>query len=489
MRSLAWSIVLLLLSGAAFAPAAAADTTPPKAPYFVDVKDVQESSLRIFWGAAWDAGGIASYAVYRDGAAQPLHTQPASAQRAWTDHSVRPGTVYTYVVRATDKAGNLGVPKSVTVTTAGSPYEPPGPPDLAARPRGYMTHLPHQTSGLGEYVELARDGGANAIRDEAWWARIEPSPGVYDWTPSDSIVRLAADRGLRVLLVADTTPTWASGASETDSTWFFYPPTNPADYGAFAGRLAERYGANGTFWAENPTVPKYPLAGIEIWNEQNYEGFWGHRQPDPAHYTAMLRSAYAAIKAVDPSIAVVVGGLASVSAYDDADCDGTPDGGVRDGAINPVRYLEQMYAHGAQGYFDAVGWHPYVYKRGAAMADLLEYDVCSTWSQMAQTPVSARSLMLAHGDGAKKIWATELGIPTCALLGLYPCVSQEQQAELVTSEFALWKSYDWAGGFFVYDLRDDCSSLLNVQCHFGVVTTGNAPKQAYGALKAAWEAE
>lgn len=388
-RRTAWPITLLLLLVASVFAAptvAAADTTPPSAPYFVSVKDVTETSVRVYWGPATDENGIDTYVVYRDG--QPLHEQPGNVHRAWTDGTVQSGTTYLYEVRAIDPYDNVGPPNDELVTTPGDPAPPP-PPDPDAPVRGYATHIPHLTSGIPQYVALAANGAANTIRDEAWWAKIEPEPGVYDWTLPDSIIRHAAERGLRVLLMAYTAPTWASGASEGDENWFSTPPIDPADYGAFAGKLAERYGTGGTFWAENPDLTETPLAGIEIWNEQNASVFWGSQQPDAAHYTGMLQSAYTAIKAEDPSITVVVGGLASVGGYDDADCDGTPDGGVIADRVNPVRYLEQAYAAGAQGYFDAVGWHPYVFdfEGESTMPELLEYDECSTWSQIGRAHV------------------------------------------------------------------------------------------------------
>jgi len=411
---------------------------------------VTESQVRVYSGPATDENGIETYQVYRD--SELLHEQQGSAHPAWTDTSVEGGRTYFYEVRATDPAGNVGPPKNKTVTTPGEPG-PPDPPDPNAPIRGYMAHIPHLVeagdTGIADYADLAATSGGNTIRDEAWWGRIEAEPGVYDWTLPNSIMSHAAERGLRVLLMADTAPSWASGANKADPNWFSTPPIDPADYGAFTGKLAERYGAGGDFWTENPELIEVPLAGIEIWNEQNGEVFWGGLSPEPAHYTAMLQSAYTAIKAVDPSITVVVGGLAAGGGtYDDGDCDGTPDGGVLPGhGVNAVNYLEDMYAAGAQGYFDAVGWHPYVFDPDAeqTMPELLEYDECSMWSQMAETPESARSLMTANGDSAKEIWITEAGYPTCVLFALYPCVYQADQALLLTSEFDLWTTYDWAG--------------------------------------------
>ena len=74
--------------------------------------------------------------------------------------------------------------------------------------------------------------------------------------------------------------------------------------------------------------------------------------------------------------------------------------------MNPLNFLEQMYANGARTSMDAVGWHPYNFPWG------LRFFTWSAWSQMYATSPSARSIMKANGDGKKKIWVTEWGAPT-----------------------------------------------------------------------------
>ena len=69
-----------------------------------------------------------------------------------------------------------------------------------------------------------------------------------------------------------------------------------------------------------------------------------------------------------------------------------------------------MYADGAQGSFDGVGYHPYTFpstRRPSSSG--------RPGPQMSQTSPSLRSLMAAHGDSAKKIWITEFGAPTGSL--------------------------------------------------------------------------
>ncbi len=353
--------------------------------------------------------------------------------------------------------------------------------------RGYVSHITSQHD-TRTYLNLLSQSGATAVRDEIPWVDIEGPQGVFDWTEGDTLITDAAQNGLHLLMIVDQTPAFASGASTSANNWTWAPPTNPADYGTFAGRVAARYGANGTFWASHPTLPRVLPAGIELWNEENEAGFWGNSTPDPVKYAAMVTSAYSAIKAADPTMLVVTGGLAPAGAYNDVDCTGASNMPSDGSQINPVNYLQDLYANGIQGSVDAVGWHPYNFNAGWTASQMLAYDPCNAWSQMADTPVSARSLMTANGDGAKTIWATELGAPTCIKGATYTCVSESAQADLATQGVAAWRGYTWSGGFFWYDIRDDSGgkSKTDEEQHFGAVRANNSLKPSYNALKGAW---
>ena len=130
------------------------------------------------------------------------------------------------------------------------------------------------------------------------------------------------------------------------------PPASAAQFATFAGQVAARYAPLGA-------------GTFEIWNEPNNAGFWSPK-PNPAAYTADLKAAYAAIKRADRSAFVVSGGLAPEAN------DGTN--------INAITFLQDMYAHGAKGSFDAVSYHPYSYP---ALPD--SFQSWSGWSQMSQT--------------------------------------------------------------------------------------------------------
>ena len=145
-------------------------------------------------------------------------------------------------------------------------------------------------------------------------------------------------------------------------------------------------------------------------------------------------------------------------------------------AWNGLSYLQALYSDGIHGYFDAVGWHPYNYWNDASAAQMLAYNRCSGWSQMALTDVSVRSLMIVNGDAGKKVWVTEVGVPTCVPDARYGCVSPTQQAVLAAREARIWQSLSWAGGFYWYDIRDDGLSAQDAESNFGVVSWADLPE-------------
>ena len=354
-----------------------------------------------------------------------------------------------------------------------------------AEPVGYNAHVLGQED-TARYIGLIENGGATSLRTDVSWASVEAIPGRFDWSGPDEVISQAASHHLNVLMLVDTSPAWASGASTSRSDSLWLPPRSPAAYGAFAAAVAARYGVGGAFWRKHPHLPRFLPAGIELWNEENTSIFWGNQTPDPAAYAAMVKAAYTRIKQADPAMTVLVGGLASNGGYDDVTCSNQKGVSHDHAAWNELNYLQALYANGIHGYFDAVAWHVYNYWPGASAAEMLAYNRCSAWSQMASTPVSARSLMDSHGDAAKRLWITETGAPTCIPGAAYACISPILQADLAADEARQWKTFPWAGGFYWYDIRDDSGALMDPETHFGAVSSTNSPKPSYYALQDAW---
>jgi hypothetical protein len=300
---------------------------------------------------------------------------------------------------------------------------------------------------LAREFDTYRAGGAGWTRIDINWELIQRNgPNTFDWVAFDRVVQAARARGLSVLATILYTPRWARPAG-TDGT---YAPSDLSAYSSFAAAAAAHYAPMGVHtW--------------EIWNEPNI-GFW-KPAPDPERYTQMLKLAYAAIKRADPTAFVVSAGLSPYGARGDASAH----------EMNPLTFLERMYAAGAHGRFDALGWHPYNF-RG------IDYHPASAWSQVAETKPSARSIMAANGDGDKQIWGTEFGAPT-GTAG--DAVSEAAQAQLVTAGYATWKTWSFAGPLFWFSFRDAGTNRSDREDNFGLLRFDFSPKPSFAAYQRA----
>jgi polysaccharide biosynthesis protein PslG len=301
---------------------------------------------------------------------------------------------------------------------------------------------------LGRELDFARSAGSRWLRADLNWEIVQHGgPQSFDWTRYDRIVEAARSRGLRVLLAIVYTPEWARPGTSSGA----YPPVDLRTYAAFCRAAVARYSARG-------------VGHWEIWNEPNLAAFW-KPAPSPTRYAAMLRLAYAAIKRADPKAFVVSGGLAPYGAY----------GQATRGRMNPLTFLQRMYAARARGSFDALGWHPYNFGG-------LSFHRSSAWSQVLRTTPSVRSLMSANRDARKPVWATEFGSPT----GTSPdAVSEAAQAQLVRDGFARWRTWSFAGPLFWYTLRDAGRNPADREDNFGLLRRDFSAKPSFSAYQAA----
>lgn len=287
--------------------------------------------------------------------------------------------------------------------------------------------------------------GITEIRLDANWDWVQyGGQNTFDWSQLDQAVASVRAAGMSVDLIVDGCPPWAavSGTSGDDSP----QPASSAQYARWASDVAARYAPKG-------------VNTFEIWNEPNSVAFW-QPAPNPAAYTADLIAADKAIKKVDPSAFVLSAGLAPESN------DGTD--------INAITFLQRMYAYGARGYFDGVGYHPYSYP-----ALPHTYDSWSGWSQMSQTSPSIRSVMAANGDSGKRVYVTEVGAPSGGPWG----VGQTSQAAEFTQAIGAAKATSWIGGIYLYSWQDEGTDTSNAEDWFGLLTAAGVHKPAYTAVK------
>ncbi len=286
-------------------------------------------------------------------------------------------------------------------------------------------------------MALARKLHAKVVRVGVSWSVLEPSGGgqlnPHALAFLDRLVSDAAADGIRVIMLVDSSPCWASSApaallrkcilkgSGQANAW---PPRNPADYAAFVGYLAQRYGTH--------------LAAIEIWNEPDQSNqlyFAGPHKPQ--RYASILKAAYPAIKHADPKIGVLAGSLVGAN-------------GV---------FLRALYAAGIKGYYDGLAVHFYT----LTLASLR----------------SIREVQLANGD-TKPLWLDEFGWSSCSprhrIQQEQACVTKQTQATNLADTFRALAHSPYVAAAIVYKLQD------SPQEEFGVLSSSGARKPAFAAL-------
>ena len=299
------------------------------------------------------------------------------------------------------------------------------------------------------------------IKQQIEWKRYEPSKGNYQWGDIDRLVNAANGAGFNILLSVVKAPAWARPNGDDRSVEG--PPANPQDYADFIGAMAARYQGR--------------VQAYEIWNEQNLWYEWGGQggRINAAAYMNLLRAAYRAVKANDGNALVISGAL-------------TPTG-VNDGsiAVDDQAYLQAMYANGLRSACDGVGIHPSGFNnppdadwRTAGGGDFKGHPSFFFRSTME----GYRNIMVANGDGNKRLWPTEFGWASVEGLGAGPAagygyaaqISESQQAQYIVRAYQMARNWGWVGPMFLWNLN------------FGPVSGARDEKAAFGIVRPDWSA-
>ncbi|QMU20910.1 cellulase family glycosylhydrolase [Gordonia rubripertincta] len=312
---------------------------------------------------------------------------------------------------------------------------------IAASPGASL--LAASDADLNRELAIAEELGMWAVRFDVDWSVVEPVRGQRNWAPIDRVVNAIVAHGLCPVGLATYTPLWAAKPLDFPRN-SHYRPADPNVFASFAAAAAQRYAASISVW--------------EIWNEPNLAHYWLPRS-NATEYGRLLAASYTAIKRAVPGAAVISGGLAP----------GADNG--RD--IAPLTFVRSLYQGGFNGSFDALSVHPYTYPA------LPNDPAAAAWSTAARM-WDMRDVMVAAGDGDKKIWMTEFGAPTGTATN---SVSEAVQAQSI--QIAVGAQYDapWLGPLFIYSLRDAGTDPNNLEHNFGLVRRDWSPKQAYTLLR------
>lgn len=336
----------------------------------------------------------------------------------------------------------------------------------AAVPAGFWGVVPQGLPSTEQFQRLKR-GGVGSVRMPVSWAVVQPVQGVApDWSSVDPLVAGAASSGISVLPFVYGAPTWAVPA---DRRW--HSPKNlpvrsgvqRAGWQAFLAQAVQRYGPQGTFWAENPTVPRAPLRTWQIWNEQNFKYFVA--KPDPAEYGKLLKLSASTIKAADPGAKLVLGGM--FARPNEATKNFKPPQ-----AYFAADFLQQMYEKtpGIKSKFQGVALHPYTgnYKR---LTPYIE---------------EFREVLTANHDAGKPLWITELGWSSDkAALNDSFAKGPKGQVTQLKGAFSLLRAHQakWRlRGVYWFSVEDGSTAACNFCGGSGLFGPGFVPKPSWAAF-------
>lgn len=278
---------------------------------------------------------------------------------------------------------------------------------------------------------------AKLVRIEATWSVFEPlgsgqiDPQAQAFT--DRLVADAAAAGIKLIMLVDGTPCWASSAPSSllskcvpgrPSKANSWPPADPATYAAFVAYLSKRYGDH--------------LAAIEVWNEPDQANELYFAGPHKAQrYAALLKAAYPAIKQANPRVPVLAGSLVGSN-------------GV---------FLRALYAAGIKGYYDGLAVHFYTLTLAGLRA--------------------THETQVANGD-ATPLWLDEFGWSSCwparRTQQEQACVTPATQAKNFQNIFRSLANTPYVAAEVFFKLQDSSGE------QFGALNARGAHKPAFSTL-------
>ncbi len=373
--------------------------------------------------------------------------------------NLEPETTYHYRVVAKSAAGTVkGVDR--TFTTAARTKTPEEEALQKQQELSYDSSKDKHPLGSdymgmmwsGDLNKMATEGVSQAVRHSgAKWLRLNFYPS-YSEETLRKIIQTAANREIRILPYFG----WGwPGAEGVKNVW-----------AKEIAKWVERYGPNGTWWAENSGKDE-PIEVWEIGNEPNL----GANGPHPSslltaanlhEYGQWFSEASAAAKNAAAnrggSIRILLSGLFSTSPT------GCSNNTPKECHTDVNDFIRGM---GAENAYDGISLHPYVLALGPNHDKLTTEDAGRVKEIVHKKVVEAREALEKQGkankntaEENKKIWITELGWPTAneKTPGLSPPVSEATQRKLIETSFEMLKADHEELGIahlFYYNIEDN----------------------------------
>jgi hypothetical protein len=386
-------------------------------------------------------GSIATTLIDAGGRTRTWSVAPGSSDGAAFRFDGRDGG-------GTAMSGSVRARLDVTWDGAVHRYEVPYLMGLGARPEprtpGSIVGINSTMTTLGtdaradveHQAKLMEDAYVRMARESFDWNRVEPRKGWHDWYKFDQAVEIARAHQVDLIGTLGLSAKWASSAPVGSTSYAYYPPKSTADFAAYAKAVVHRYKDRVKVW--------------EIWNEENSSTFW-KPGPSASGYAKLLKAAYAAIKAEDPTATVLLGGTVGFDR----------------------KFLDGVAAAGAWDAFDALAIHTYV-------APQPESSMMETWLGQARAYLAKR--------GNKPLWLTEFGWSTYSGSGSgYIGVSETKQGDYLSRAY-LQAARHGVRGVFAYSLIEYGTSSTSRLHNYGLVEGGGRKKPAYAAVRRVAEA-
>jgi hypothetical protein len=296
---------------------------------------------------------------------------------------------------------------------------------------GVVTHFGQDHGNVEANLNLIKEMGATTIRDEVYWKELEHQKGRYAMSTIDeNWINAAVAKGLKPLVTLGYgNPLYDNGNK----------PTSAAAIEAFAN-YAE-------FVA---TQFKGRVMMYEVWNEWDLTT-GNTSKGTPQAYVNLLKAVYPKLKAVDPNIIVVGGGVSAGAVLSD--------------------FFGEMLDAGALKSADAISIHEYIYTSAGAKR--------SPEMLISKLAGVEATLQSRNGNKTFPLYLTETGWPTnTGTAG----TSQAEAGDFNAETALLVPSVAGLKGIYWYDFQDDGSVASSTEDNFGLIHVNLNPKPGYYAL-------